>query len=164
MHVEAVMLKRPAKQGSLALYDAGREASWAGSDEADIHHLLLAFTQDETQRSHFHDRDPRVPSVAAVVLQRLGVPRGALRAELLQSLPAPVTSTGKTYIGSSPALQAITEAAYGEAQELGAPSMGSEHLLLALLRSHASQVQTLARYGVDWQKARAEVVRLQSEG
>ena len=156
------MLEKLTKHARLTLSDAGIEAQLLAAQEVLPEHLLLAFTREETERNLSAHYLPK--PLAAVVLERLGISLALMRAELLQSL-CPDGHNEGTQVSLSPAFNALIQAALQEAHELGGRYIGSEHLLLALLRNDASaSAQTLTRFGVTWENAHNEIERMHEGG
>ena len=155
------MIEKLTKHGRLTLNDAALEARHAGSTEALPEHLLLALTRDDAERNKSNSYFPK--PVASVVLERLGVSLPMLRADLLQNNSA-CEREKVTQVVLSLALHDLIQQALREAEEIGGRFIGSEHLLLALLRNNeTASALTLARFGVHWQNAH-EVVMLIQDG
>jgi dipeptidase E len=97
--------------------------------------------------------------VAAAVLKDLGVDRTALRAEFegrQQAGPLPVE---RGQLPFTPAAKGVLEEAMAEAADLGHHYIGSEHLLLGLLRSAGTEAEAALRgAGASHEAARAAVL------
>ena len=100
--------------------------------------------------------------VAAAVLTNRGVPFAALEGELreqLSGLERPVAEKSEVTWGADSV--SVLEQAVAEAREMSHYYLGTEHVLLGLLRDSGSMTgRVLARYGMRWEDAHAEVVKL----
>lgn len=153
------MWERITKNGRLVVQDAMEEAQRLGSPIVLPEHLLLSFTRDDVERNR--DNHYLLQPVGTVVLERLGISLAALRAELLSYLPAD-SANEVTQVLLSPALQEVLHQGFQEADEVGNRYVGSEHLLLALLRDEQSvSAQSLSRFGIGWSQVQKEVLRMQ---
>jgi ATP-dependent Clp protease ATP-binding subunit ClpC len=97
--------------------------------------------------------------VAAAALQSHGIGLGPLAAELIAGLHRSTSAE----IPSNPQLNAeaegVLDRAAVEAEELDHPYVGTEHILLALLRdSRGLTAEAFARHGFSFDLARARVV------
>ncbi|MFO0932393.1 MAG: Clp protease N-terminal domain-containing protein [Planctomycetota bacterium] len=103
--------------------------------------------------------------VGATALQRLGLDLGAVRVELERRLtPGARTVTFGQLPFTADAKQ-LLERSLEEASRLGHTYIGTEHLLLGLLRVEAGvAAQVLATLGVRLDAARAEITKLLGEG
>ncbi len=122
-------------------------------------HLLLGLIGEKT-------------GTAGQALQALGVELETARAQVEQIIgrgePAP-PSSGQTPSGHTPSghmpftprTRSVLELAANQAAQLGRDHVGTEHLLLALLREGGGVgAQILARSGVDAERAGQEIARL----
>ena len=103
--------------------------------------------------------------VAARALNRLQVQPGEVRAQIETLHPAGEQPIGEGQLGMTPQGKQSIELAVQEAQALGHHYIGTEHLLLGLLRVEeglASQV--LLKSGVTLEKARELVKQLLAMG
>lgn len=137
-----------------ALGAARRVAARRHSEHVGTGHILVGLLDDGE-------------SMAAAVLERLGVERGALqRAAHDASAPgAPESQSWARLSLFGPKYTArarrALELAVAEAIELGQWTVGSEHLLLGLLRDAGSAAgRALAASGVEYAGARRETLRL----
>jgi ATP-dependent Clp protease ATP-binding subunit ClpC len=96
--------------------------------------------------------------VAAKALQLLEISLEAVRAEVEETIgPGIQTPTG--HIPFTPRAKRVLELALGEARQLGHDYIGTEHLLLALIREgEGVAAQVLTKLGADLDRVRAEVV------
>ena len=102
--------------------------------------------------------------VGATALQRLGLDLGAVRVELEHRL---TPGTGTVTFGNLPFTadaKQVLERSLEEASQFGHTYIGTEHLLLGLLRVEAGVgAQVLAKLGVRLDAARAEITKLLGE-
>lgn len=104
--------------------------------------------------------------VAVAALLNRNVPIDTLERELEAQL-SPSGSLGEEAreLSWAPASTRVLEQAGVESRDLGHPYMGTEHLLLALLRDPAgAPARVLARYGLGLDDARTEVVKVLTAG
>jgi ATP-dependent Clp protease ATP-binding subunit ClpA len=119
-----------------------------GSIEVTPLHVLLAML-----------REGRSPAI--VVLYNLGVGLDELERELEAELPAAVEAVPEHELSWTAAEERMLDRAAAEARDIGHRYQGCEHLLLTFLRDDASApAAALARHGVRFANARAEVVRV----
>lgn len=118
-----------------------------GLDYVGTEHILLAILR--------HDR-----GVGARVLNRLGVNETTARTkldEIMQRAKEDTWVFGR--LPGSPHYRNVVALAIDEATQLEAREIGSEHLLLGLLREEGSTAQTVLHdLGVTLRKCRAEVL------
>ena len=102
--------------------------------------------------------------LASKVLESLGVGLEAVRAEVLEVVgPAGALTTGP--LGFTPRGKKVMELSLREALQLRHNYIGTEHLLLGLVREGEGVAgQVLARLGADLPRVREEVTRLLSAG
>ena len=120
------------------------EASRMNSDHVGTEHLLLGLVRQNE-------------GVAAQILQRMGVSLPKVRREIEREVQP------ESSVGSEPKLtpkaKRVLELAADEARRMKHNYIGTEHLLLALLREKDGLGATvLRRLGLDLEKARAEVM------
>jgi ATP-dependent Clp protease ATP-binding subunit ClpA len=139
--------------------DAARRAVFAGLEEAArlgehiaaTEHLLLGLIRDES-------------GFAARILLHLGVDLTVLRDELGR-----LAAHGDSVLGMglrlAPESKVVIDLAYDEVRELDGEHVGTEHLLLGLVRqADGIAGQVLARLGVDPDRARCAVTELTQPG
>ena len=102
--------------------------------------------------------------VAAKVMTNLGVSLSKLRSSVELTMGrGEKQSSGE--VGLTPRAKRIIELAIDEARQLGHTYIGTEHLLLGLLREGAGVAAgVLDTFGVTLERARAEAIRLLSQG
>ncbi len=96
-----------------------RQGGWARTTSA-TEHLLLGLIQE-------HD------SAAARVLDRIGVSLGRIRSEVERQVAHAEGRLGQD-MQLTPRSKRVIDLAYDEAREMGNNYIGSEHLLLGLIR------------------------------
>ena len=123
---------------------ARKEALFFQHDELRTEHLLLASTA--------------VPEAgAARLLRRQGIDHIAVAREMIPHLRIGRTVDSRS-ITLSPGARSAIEAAWREAQRLGKESIGTEHLLLAILAEPESlAARVLAALGADPRVVRRDV-------
>ena len=112
-------------------------------------HLLLGLMREEdgVAAAVFQNLGPNLPDIQATI-ERI-ITSG--KADTVSSSPIPYTSRGKK----------VLELAMDSARELNCEYVGSEHLLLGLLREETGiAAQVLKKAGLTQHSARAEVLRL----
>ena len=110
-------------------------------------HLLLGLIQEEK-------------GVASKVLKSLGVKPRRLQ-EVIERMTGPSrkTSFGKIYL--TPRTKRVIELAFDEARRLGHHYIGTEHLLLGLLRQgDGVAIDALKSLGINLDKVRSETTRI----
>jgi len=100
--------------------------------------------------------------VAARILERMGVSLSRVRSEIERQV-----SRGEGRLGQetqlTPRAKRVIDLAYDEARQLNNNYIGTEHLLLGLIREGEGLAgRVLAKLGVDLERARREVMALQS--
>jgi ATP-dependent Clp protease ATP-binding subunit ClpA len=142
------MWQRFTERAKKAVYLAQKEAAQLGENPVCTQHLLLALLRDDS-------------GLAMCVLFRLGISFGSIRREIngqfgpIDRLPGPEMQLSERFKG-------VLELAFDEARLLDTNYIGTEHLLLALLRERDGRAgQVLGRLGLDLDEARKEAKRLQ---
>ena len=129
---------------------AQEEAQHLNHSYIDTEHILLGLAREEE-------------GVAAKVLVNLGVGLSKIRAAVGFVIGrGEKPSTGET--GLTPRAKRVIELAIDEARHLGHNYIGTEHLLLGLLREgEGVAADILDSLGITLERARAEVIRVLSE-
>ncbi len=134
--------ERARKVMSLARLEAQRFYH----DYVGTEHILLALVKEGT-------------GVAAVVLKKMGVELKAVRDEIERTVergPQPVSQNQQ--LPYTPRAKKVLELALEEARNLGHHYIGTEHLLLGLLREHDGYAaQALMNLGLKLEEVREEV-------
>ncbi len=133
---------------------------------------VLTFAQEEAQHfNHSYIGTEHIllglvredEGIAAKVLMNLGVGIGKVRSAvefIIERSEKP--STGE--IGLTPRAKRVIELAIDEARSLGHNYIGTEHLLLGLLREgEGIAASVLDSFGITLERARAEIVRVLSQ-
>lgn len=138
---------RFTKRARRVLTLAQEEAQRLNHPYIGTEHLLLGLAQEES-------------GVSAQVLRSLGVDQEAVRQTLEEMIGrGEVKISGR--IGLTPRTKRVIELAVEEARRLGHPYIGTEHLLLALVREgEGIAVDLLEGLGVSIERVRQETARL----
>lgn len=130
------------------VFFAQEEAQKFGEGYVSTEHLLLGLVRESD-------------SVAARVLERLGVSLSRIRAEVEKQLPRGDARPSQE-MTLTPRAKRVIDLAYDEARNLNNNYIGTEHLLLGLIREGDGLAgRVLAKLGVDLDRARREVGSLQ---
>lgn len=146
------MWQRFTERARRVVFFAQEEAGRLGESYVSTEHLLLGLVRE-------HD------SVAARILDRMGVSLGRIRSEIERSV-----TRGEGRLGQdmqlTPRAKRVIDLAYDEARQLSNNYIGTEHLMLGLIREGEGLAgRVLAKLGVDLERTRHEVLALQdSEG
>jgi ATP-dependent Clp protease ATP-binding subunit ClpC len=130
------------------VFYAQEEAQRFGEGYVSTEHLLLGLVRESD-------------SVAARVLERLGVSLNKIRTEVEKQLPKSDSRTSQE-MTLTPRAKRVIDLAYDEARNLNNNYIGTEHLLLGLIREGDGLAgRVLAKLGIELEKARREVMNLQ---
>lgn len=140
------MWQRFTVRAQRVVFNAQAEAAGRGQSAVTAEHLLLGLVNED--------------SVAAKVLAALGVEADALRDPLAEALAGGGAPTGAELHLDAGARRAV-DCAYEEARALNSEYIGTEHLLMGVLRGESRAAQVLIELGATLERVRAEVVRLQ---
>ena len=145
------MWQRFTERARKTVFFAQEEAGKLGENYVSTEHLLLGLIREGD-------------TVAAHVLDRLGVSRGRIRVEIERQ-----AARGEGRLGQdmqlTPRAKRVIDLAYDEARQLGNNYIGTEHLLLGLLREAEGMAgKTLIKLGVELERTRMEVKQLQELG
>lgn len=121
-----------------ALQFAAEEAVKLGSEALDTEHLLLGIAREKD-------------GAGGKILQEVGVTAEAIE-PLLDGLYQRSFFGGGQRVYTSPRTKRVLQMAVEEANEMGNNYVGTEHLLLALLREGGLAVQVLQHLGVTQEK------------
>ena len=151
------MWERLTKHALIAMEDACTEAKHLGHPQIEPEHLLLALLRDSNQASNPKWGSHLSEHVATRVLRDLNTPLDQLRALTLQALPPGESGPGAQET-MSPACEELMGHASEEAQSLSSAYIGTEHLLMALLRPDTgSSARVLDDVGVTPDLARTRI-------
>ncbi len=142
------MWQRFTERARKVVFYAQEEAQKFGEGYVSTEHLLLGLV-----------REP--DSVAARVLEKLGVGLSRIRAEVEKQLPRGESRPSQD-MTLTPRAKRVIDLAYDEARNLNNNYIGTEHLLLGLIREGDGLAgRVLAKLGVELERARREVMALQ---
>ena len=142
------MWQRFTERARKVVFYAQEEAQKFGEGYVSTEHLLLGLVRESD-------------SVAARVLERLGVSLSRIRAEVEKQLPRGDARPSQD-MTLTPRAKRVIDLAYDEARNLNNNYIGTEHLLLGLIREGDGLAgRVLAKLGVDIERARREVGALQ---
>jgi hypothetical protein len=134
-----------------AILRAQEEAQRLGSGHVATEHLLLGLLSDPE-------------TVAAIVLEKLGAPLDKLRAATESQLTVGQAGDQTEELSLTPRVKRVIDLAYDEARNLSNDYVGTEHLLLGLVREYDGVAGlVLARLGVTLEAARRVVMVLQDQ-
>ncbi|MBV9850377.1 MAG: ornithine carbamoyltransferase [Armatimonadetes bacterium] len=143
------MWQRFTERARKVVFYAQEEAGRLGENYVSTEHLLLGLVREND-------------SVAARILDRIGVSLGRIRSEIERQV-----SRGDGRLGQdmqlTPRAKRVIDLAYDEARQLNNNYIGTEHLLLGLIREGEGLAgRVLSKLGVDLDRTRAEVIDLQA--
>jgi len=142
------MWQRFTERARKVVFYAQEEAQKFGEGYVSTEHLLLGLVRESD-------------SVAARVLEKLGVSLNRIRAEVENQLPRGDARPSQD-MTLTPRAKRVIDLAYDEARNLNNNYIGTEHLLLGLIREGDGLAgRVLAKLGVELEKARKEVMALQ---
>jgi len=145
------MWQRFTERARKVVFYAQEEAGRLGENYVSTEHLLLGLVREND-------------SVAARILDRLGVSLGRIRSEIERQV-----TRGDGRLGNdmqlTPRAKRVIDLAYDEARQLNNNYIGTEHLLLGLIREGEGLAgRVLSKLGVDLDRTRREVQSLQEGG
>ncbi len=142
------MWQRFTERARKVVFYAQEEAQRFGEGYVSTEHLLLGLVRESD-------------SVAARVLDRLGVSLSRIRAEVERQLPRGDARPSQD-MTLTPRAKRVIDLAYDEARNLNNNYIGTEHLLLGLIREGDGLAgRVLSKLGVELEKGRREVMSLQ---
>jgi ATP-dependent Clp protease ATP-binding subunit ClpC len=134
---------------------------------------VLTLAQEEAQRFNHPNIGPEhillgivgePDGVAAKVLVNLGVSLNKVRSAV-EFIIGHGEATSRAEVGLSPGAKRVIELAIDEARYIGHNYIGTEHLLLGLLREgEGIAARVLDSLGVTLEKIRAEITKVQEQG
>ena len=146
------MFDRFSEQARRVLFVAREEVSQLGSMSIDTEHVLLGLIRQSK-------------GLANRLLADAGIPLDDIRDEVLRRIPARSRTSTSEEIPFSPAAMRVLQHAAQEAEGLSHDYVGTEHLLLGLLREHgsvAADALTSRGLRLDWMRAR--IVQILRDG
>ncbi|RYG21573.1 ATP-dependent Clp protease ATP-binding subunit ClpC, partial [bacterium] len=142
------MWQRFTERARKVVFYAQEEAQKFGEGYVSTEHLLLGLVRESD-------------SVAARVLEKLGVSLNRIRVEVEKQLPRGDARPSQD-MTLTPRAKRVIDLAYDEARNLNNNYIGTEHLLLGLIREGDGLAgRVLAKLGVELERARREVMALQ---
>ncbi|MDQ2986116.1 MAG: ATP-dependent Clp protease ATP-binding subunit [Armatimonadota bacterium] len=142
------MWQRFTERARKVVFYAQEEAQKFGEGYVSTEHLLLGLVRESD-------------SVAARVLDQLGISLAKIKREVEEQLPRGDHKSGQE-MALTPRAKRVIDLAYDEARNLNNNYIGTEHLLLGLIREGDGLAgRVLAKMGVELEKARKEVMSLQ---
>jgi ATP-dependent Clp protease ATP-binding subunit ClpA len=143
------MFERFTERARQVVVFAQEEARTLGHNYIGTEHLLLGLLREQG-------------GLAARVLESVGVTAERVRAEVVRLVDSDAEMRGGQ-IPFTPSAKKVLELALREAQGLGCNYIGTEHLLLGLLRGDEDLAARVLRdLGADPQEIRAELLRMLS--
>ncbi|MBI1390004.1 MAG: AAA domain-containing protein [bacterium] len=148
-----MMFDRLTERARLVMKRAKEEAARIGSSHASTEHILLGLIAEGE-------------GVAATAMRNMGLNLESLRMEILKNINRDSGGgVADSTISLSPSAKRAIEFAYQEAQAFGVNFIGTEHLLLGVIRENEGlAARVLASHGIDLIKARSEILRLMGGG
>lgn len=142
------MWQRFTERARRVVFFAQEEAGRLGENYVSTEHLLLGLVRESD-------------SVAARILERMGVSLAKIKSEIERQV-----SRGDGRLGQdmqlTPRAKRVIDLAYDEARQLNNNYIGTEHLLLGLIREGEGLAgRVLSKLGVDIERTRREVMSLQ---
>ncbi len=142
------MWQRFTERARKVVFYAQEEAGRLGENYVSTEHLLLGLVREND-------------SVAARILDRLGVSLGRIRSEIERQVTRGDGRLGQD-MQLTPRAKRVIDLAYDEARQLNNNYIGTEHLLLGLIREGEGLAgRVLSKLGVDLDRTRREVMSLQ---
>lgn len=142
------MWQRFTERARKVVFFAQEEAGRLGENFVTTEHLLLGLVREND-------------SVAARILERMGVSLSRIRSEVERQVSRGDGRMGDNY-QLTPRAKRVIDLAYDEARQLNNNYIGTEHLLLGLIREgEGLAARVLAKLGVDLERTRREVMGLQ---
>ena len=142
------MWQRFTERARKVVFYAQEEAGRLGQNYVSTEHLLLGLIREND-------------TVAARILDRVGIGLGRIRSEIERQV-----AHGEGRLGQdmqlTPWAKRVIDIAYDEARQLNNNYIGTEHLLLGLIREGEGVAgKVLAMLGADLERTRQEVMKLQ---
>jgi len=142
------MWQRFTERARRVIFFAQEEAGRLGENFVTTEHLLLGLVREND-------------SVAARILERMGVSLNRIRSEVERQVTRGDGRVGQD-MQLTPRAKRVIDLAYDEARQLNNNYIGTEHLLLGLIREgEGLAARVLGKLGVDLERTRREVMSLQ---
>src|SRR5881628_1491668 len=144
------MWQRFTERARRVVFFAQEEAGRLGENYVGTEHLLLGLVREND-------------SVAARILERLGVPLGRIRSDIERQVTRGHGNSGQD-MQLTPRAKRVIDLSYEEARQLNNNYIGTEHLLLGLIREgDGLAARVLVKLGADLERTRREVHTMQEE-
>jgi ATP-dependent Clp protease ATP-binding subunit ClpC len=141
------MWQRFTERARRVVFYAQEEAGRLGENYVSTEHLLLGLAREND-------------SVAARILDRMGVTLGRIKSEIERQVSRGEGHTGRE-MQLTPRAKRVIDLAYDEARQINDNYIGTEHLLLGLIREGEGLAgRVLQKLSVDIDRARKEVAAL----
>jgi ATP-dependent Clp protease ATP-binding subunit ClpC len=142
--------------GGIVTKDAGKAMTSANQEAIDLRHGII-------QTEHLLLALLKLESGAATdVLQNFGIDPGKLRADVLELVPAGLGPVALKRLPQDPRAKKAVEHAAEESFGLDCSLVGTEHLLLGLIRETGGIAgQVLRKHGLTPERVREEIIALQ---
>src|SRR6184192_1351604 len=145
------MWQRFTERARRVVFFAQEDAACLGENYVGTEHILLGLIRESD-------------SVAARILDRVGVPLGRLRADVERQVTRGHGNLGQD-MQLTPRAKRVIDLAYEEARQLNNNYIGTEHLLLGLIREgDGLAARVLVKQGADLERVRREVYAMQADG
>lgn len=142
------MWQRFTESARRAVYHAQEEAHNYGEGFVSTEHILLGLI-----------REP--DNVACEIIEKMGVKCSKVKSELEKAMPKG-EGRANTDLSLTPRAKRAIDLAYDEARNLNNNYIGTEHLLLGLLREAEGLAgRTMTKFGISLEKARTMVAQQQ---
>lgn len=142
------MWQRFTERARKVIFYAQEEAQRLGENQVSTEHLLLGLVRE-------------TDSVAARILDRMGISLQRIRQEVERFAHRGDSRPGQE-MQLTPRAKRVIDLAYDEARQLNNNYIGTEHLLLGLIREgEGLAARILTKLGVDLDRSRREVMQLQ---
>src|ERR1041385_6869742 len=142
------MWQRFTERARRVVFFAQEEAARLGENYVGTEHLLLGLVREND-------------SVAARILDRLGVPLSRIRADIERQVTHGHSNSGQD-MQLTPRAKRVIDLSYEEARQLNNNYIGTEHLLLGLIREgDGLAARVLIKLGADLERTRAQVDAMQ---
>ena len=142
-------MERFTQRARRVLSIAHQEAERAQNNNIGTEHLLLGLMEEDG-------------GVAGRVLRELGMVTDRVR-EVVKRVTSPSSSFDPNRVELAPETQQVLEHAVEEARRLGHHYIGTEHILLGLVRVESTAMEVLRRLGVTSEQIRKQTRRVLNE-
>ncbi|AIS53224.1 negative regulator of genetic competence ClpC/MecB [Thermoanaerobacter kivui] len=143
------MFGRFTERAQKALYLAQEEARSFYHNYVGTEHILLGLLREDE-------------GIAARTLKKLGVTYEATREKVLSLIG--MGNVPGDVVGYTPRAKRVLELSFSEARRFNTSYIGTEHILLGLLREgEGVAVRILMEQGIDFNRVREEIVKMLSE-